>query len=192
MLARKQRHFEPHRLTVPPFTENDACRLLFRGIGLKNPSISQQQKGIALVRDFEFLSFAIHATSHRLNATQKPIMKYKIHSNLTDTDLDGLFLAIMYGLHCMEHFAALNLINFLAFLCNQVPLVWHRSFEAPGNRGKIIVYTAEPATATEFITDRCSCGFVMLNEKPRYRRYRPILTKFCFVIGIIACVLCSQ
>lgn len=121
-LARKQRLFEPYCLTVPPLEVEDACKLLFKDIGVKNPGRAQKKKAIALVKHYECLPLAIHAISHRLSATGKPIVNYHINSHLTDEKLAEPFLSIMHDLYRMEHFAALNLINILAFLGHQVPV----------------------------------------------------------------------
>lgn len=121
-LARKQRLFEPYCLTVPPLEEEDACKLLFKDIGVKNADRAQKKKAIALVKHYECLPLAIHAIGHRLSATGKPIVNYHINSHLTDEKLAEPFLSIMHDLYRMEHFAALNLINLLAFLGHQVPV----------------------------------------------------------------------
>lgn len=121
-LARKQRLYEPYCLTISPLRGEDACKLLFKDIGIKTPSRRQLHKATAMVKHYECLPLAIHAISHRLSATGKPIESYQINSHLTDEKLAEPFLSIMHDLYRMEHFAALNLINLLAFLGHQVPV----------------------------------------------------------------------
>lgn len=121
-LAKKQRLYEPYCLTVPPLREEDACKLLFKDIGLNTADPEQLQKATALVKHYECLPLAIHAISHRLSATGKPIQNYQVNSYLTDEKLAEPFLSIMHDLYRMEHFAALNLINLLSFLGHQVPV----------------------------------------------------------------------
>ncbi|KAL5339177.1 hypothetical protein BJX70DRAFT_397953 [Aspergillus crustosus] len=121
-LRKKQRLFEPYCLLVAPLQVEDACKLLFKDLGIRRPTKGQARKATQVVTHYECLPLAIHAISHRLSATDKPIEKYHINSHLTDEKLAEPFLCIMHDLYRGEHFAALNLINLLSFLGHQVPV----------------------------------------------------------------------
>ncbi|KAL2835613.1 hypothetical protein BJY01DRAFT_258990 [Aspergillus pseudoustus] len=121
-LRKKQRLYEPYCLQVPPLEIEDACKLLFKDLGIKRPTKEQIRKATEVVTHYECLPLAIHAISHRLSATDKPIEKYHINSHLIDEKLAEPFLSIMYDLYWGEHFPALNLINLLSFLGHQVPV----------------------------------------------------------------------
>src|SRR4029077_8874365 len=94
----------------------------FKDLGIKKPTPEQLQKAIDLVQHYQCLPLAIHAISHRLSATAKPIEKYHINSHLTDKKLREPFLGIMHDLYRREHFAALNLINLASFFSHHIPL----------------------------------------------------------------------
>ncbi|KAL4868892.1 hypothetical protein BDV12DRAFT_91119 [Aspergillus spectabilis] len=121
-LRKKQRLYEPYCLLVAPLQVEDACKLLFKDLGIRRPTKEQIRKATEVVTHYECLPLAIHAISHRLSATDKPIEKYHINSHLTDEKLAEPFLSIMHDLYRGEHFAALNLINLLSFLGHQVPV----------------------------------------------------------------------
>lgn len=121
-LRKKQRLFEPYCLQIPPLSVEDACKLLFKDLGIRRPSQDQGRKAAELVTHYAGLPLAIHAISHRLNATSKSIEKYHIHSHLTDEKLAEPFLGIMHDLYRMEHFEALNLINIMSFLGHHIPV----------------------------------------------------------------------
>ncbi|KAF7115826.1 hypothetical protein CNMCM5793_003466 [Aspergillus hiratsukae] len=121
-LRKKQRLYEPYCLQVPPLSVEDACKLLFKDLGIKRPTKEQVRKATELVIHYECLPLAIHAISHRLSATSKPIERYHINSHLTDEKLAEPFLSIMHDLYHMGHFEALNLINLLSFLGHHVPV----------------------------------------------------------------------
>ncbi len=121
-LRKKQRLYEPYSLTVNPLGVEDACKLLFKDLGIKRPTKDQARKATEVVIHYECLPLAIHAISHRLSATGKPIEKYHIHSHFTDEKLAEPFLSIMHDLYHGGHFEALNLINLLSFLGHHVPV----------------------------------------------------------------------
>lgn len=121
-LRKKQRLYKPYCLQVPPLSVEDACKLLFKDLGIKRPTKEQVRKATELVIHYECLPLAIHAISHRLSATSKPIERYHINSHLTDEKLAEPFLSIMHDLYHMGHFEALNLINLLSFLGHHVPV----------------------------------------------------------------------
>ncbi|KAL5001151.1 hypothetical protein BDV10DRAFT_199407 [Aspergillus recurvatus] len=121
-LRKKQRLYEPYCLLVAPLQVEDACKLLFKDLGIKRPTKEQIRKATEVVTHYECLPLAIHAISHRLSATDKPIEKYHINSHFTDEKLAEPFLSIMHDLFRGGHFEALNLINLLSFLGHQVPV----------------------------------------------------------------------
>jgi hypothetical protein len=121
-LRKKQRLYEPYCLQISPLQVEDACKLLFKDLGIRKPTSDQIRKATELVNHYECLPLAIHAISHRLSATSKPIDKYHINSHLTDEKLAEPFLSIMHDLYRMEYFEALNLINLLSFFGHHVPV----------------------------------------------------------------------
>lgn len=122
-LRKKQRLYEPYCLSVSRLSIEDACKLLFKDLGIKKPTPEQVSKATALVDYYEGLPLAIHAIGHRLNATGKPIERYKFKSSqMTDKKLAEPFLCIMSDLHRLNQRQALNLINLLSFLGHIVPV----------------------------------------------------------------------
>lgn len=129
-LAKKQRLFEPYCLTVRPLQVEEARHLLFKDLDIKKPTLEQSKKATDIVNYYQCLPLAIHAISHRLRATRKPLEKYHIDSHLTDQKLAEPFLGIMDDLSSNNHYEALNLINLLAFFGHHVPvglLTWGKS-----------------------------------------------------------------
>ncbi|KAJ5601599.1 hypothetical protein N7510_011133 [Penicillium lagena] len=121
-LRKKQRLFEPYCLQISKLKVEDACHLLFKDLGIKRPTAEQESKAKDLVNHYECLPLAIHAIGHRLNATGKPIEKFRIKSQVTDKKLAEPFLSIMNDLYRLQFVQALNLINLLSFLGHQVPV----------------------------------------------------------------------
>ncbi|KAJ5584453.1 uncharacterized protein N7459_004253 [Penicillium hispanicum] len=121
-LRKKQRLFEPYHLSMPRLRVEDACKLLFKDLGIKNPTPEQALRATELVEHYECLPLAIHAIGHRLNATGKPIEKYRVKSQVTDKKLAEPFLDIMNDLYRLQQRQALNLINLLSFLGHHVPV----------------------------------------------------------------------
>ncbi|KAH8426950.1 uncharacterized protein LDX57_004673 [Aspergillus melleus] len=145
-LRKKQRLYEPYCLQMTPFQVEDACKLLFKDLGIKRPSPDQVRKAVEIVNHYECLPLAIHAISHRLSATSKPIERYHLDSHLTDEKLAEPFLGIMHDLYRTNHFEALNLINLLSFFGHQVPIGminlgkqalehWHVDIHGPSRPG---------------------------------------------------------
>jgi hypothetical protein len=129
-LAKKQRLFEPYCLIVRPLQIEEARHLLFKDLDIKKPTPEQSKKATDIVKYYQCLPLAIHAISHRLRATRKPLEKYHIESHLTDQRLAEPFLGIMDDLSSNNHYEALNLINLLAFFGHHVPvglLTWGKS-----------------------------------------------------------------
>lgn len=129
-LAKKQRLFEPYRLTVRPLKAEEARHLLFDDLDIENPTDEQYKKATEIVHYYQGLPLAIHAIAHRLTATRKPLERYHLNSHLTDQRLAEPFIGIMHDLRAHEHFEAMNLINLLAFFGHHVPvgmISWGRS-----------------------------------------------------------------
>ncbi|EEA27037.1 hypothetical protein TMatcc_004684 [Talaromyces marneffei ATCC 18224] len=121
-LAKKQRLFEPYRLTVRPLKAEEARQLLFDDLDIENPTPEQYKKATEIVHYYQGLPLAIHAIAHRLTATRKPLERYHLNSHLTDQRLAEPFIGIMHDLRTHEHFEAMNLINLLAFFGHHVPV----------------------------------------------------------------------
>ncbi|PYI10136.1 catalytic protein [Aspergillus sclerotiicarbonarius CBS 121057] len=121
-LRKKQRLYEPYCLMVRPLQVADACKLLFEDLAIRKPTKNQIRKATDLVNHYECLPLAIHAISHRLAATSKPIERYHINSHLTDEKLAEPFLSIMHDLYRSGHVEALNLINLVSFFNHHVPI----------------------------------------------------------------------
>jgi tRNA A37 threonylcarbamoyladenosine biosynthesis protein TsaE len=121
-LRKKQRLFEPYCLHMPRLKVEDACRLLYKDLGIRRPTVEQASKATELVEHYECLPLAIHAIGHRLNATGKPIERYRVKHQVTDKKLAEPFLCIMNDLYRLNQREALNLINLLSFLDHHVPV----------------------------------------------------------------------
>ncbi|PGH16231.1 hypothetical protein AJ80_05254 [Polytolypa hystricis UAMH7299] len=121
-LSKKQRLFEPYGLQVKPLSIVDARKLLYKDIGIKQPTPEQEKKATELVEYYECLPLAIHAIGHRLQATGKSIEKYNLDSHLTDQRLAEPYQGIMRDLQHYQHIEALNLINILSFFGHHVPV----------------------------------------------------------------------
>ncbi|KAJ5155542.1 hypothetical protein N7492_008345 [Penicillium capsulatum] len=121
-LRKKQRLYEPYCLAIPRLAVEDACKLLYKDLGIKKPTPEQALRAVQLVEHYECLPLAIHAIGHRLNATGKPIEKYRVKAQVTDKKLAEPFLTIMNDLYRLQQRQALNLINLLAFLGHHVPV----------------------------------------------------------------------
>lgn len=121
-LRKKQRLFEPYCLMISRLAVEDACKLLFKDLGITRTTPEQISKATRIVEHYECLPLAIHAIGHRLNATGKPIEKYHIKSQVTDKKLAEPFLSIMNDLLRFKQDQALHLINLLSFLGHQVPV----------------------------------------------------------------------
>lgn len=121
-LRKKARLYEPYCLSMPRLRIEDGCKLLFKDLGIKKPTPEQVSKATELVDYYECLPLAIHAIGHRLNATGKPIEKYRVKYQVTDKKLAEPYLGIMNDLFRLNQRQALNLINLLSFLSHHVPV----------------------------------------------------------------------
>lgn len=121
-LRKKQRLYEPYCLMISRLHVEDACKLLFKDLGITRATPEQISRATRIVEHYECLPLAIHAIGHRLNATGKPIEKYHVKSQVTDKKLAEPFLSIMNDLFRKQQNQALHLINLLSFLGHQVPV----------------------------------------------------------------------
>lgn len=121
-LRKKQRLYEPYCLMISRLHVEDACKLLFKDLGITRATPEQIAKAVRIVEHYECLPLAIHAIGHRLNATGKPIERYHVKSQVTDKKLAEPFLSIMNDLYRLQQKQALHLINLLSFLGHQVPV----------------------------------------------------------------------
>ncbi|EFW20428.1 hypothetical protein D8B26_003189 [Coccidioides posadasii str. Silveira] len=121
-LSKKQRLLEPYGLEVKRLAVSDACKLLYKDLGIKHPTSRQEKKAIDLVNYYQCLPLAIHAIGHRLRASGKALEKYKFGSHLTDEKLAEPFRDIMKDLAEYQHVEALNLIKILSFFGHHIPV----------------------------------------------------------------------
>ncbi|OAX78989.1 hypothetical protein ACJ72_06697 [Emergomyces africanus] len=121
-LRKKRRLFEPFGLKVRPLSVEDARKLLFKDLNIKQPTIEQMRKATELVEHFECLPLAIHAMGHRLSATGKAIEKFRIKPQTTDKRLAEPYRGIMADLQNNQHMEAVNLITVLSFFGHEVPV----------------------------------------------------------------------
>ncbi|KAG5287472.1 LipA and NB-ARC domain-containing protein [Histoplasma capsulatum G186AR] len=121
-LRKKRRLFEPFGLKVRPLSVEDARKLLFKDLNIKQPTAEQVRKATELVEHFECLPLAIHAMGHRLSATGKAIEKFRIKPQTTDKRLAEPYRGIMADLQNNQHMEAVNLITVLSFFGHDVPV----------------------------------------------------------------------
>ncbi|WEW55150.1 hypothetical protein PRK78_000578 [Emydomyces testavorans] len=121
-LSKKQRLLEPYGLEVRRLAVEDACKLLFKDLGIKHPTPVQEQRAIDVVKYYQCLPLAIHAIGHRLKASGKALENYRYNSHLTDEKLAEPYRGIMRDLDQYQHYEALNLIKILSFFGHHVPV----------------------------------------------------------------------
>ncbi|KAL1957927.1 hypothetical protein VTO42DRAFT_5319 [Malbranchea cinnamomea] len=121
-LSKKSRLFEPYGLQVKPLAVSDAKKFLLKELGIKHPTPEQDSKATEIVKHYKCLPLAIHAISHRLVATGKPLEKYVIESQLIDQQLADPYQDIMRDLRLHGYIEALNLINILSFFSHHIPV----------------------------------------------------------------------
>ena len=121
-LAKRQRLLYPTAVKVSPLSVDDARRLLYKGLDIKNPTAAQKAKATELVEYYECLPLAIHAAGHVLTATGKALEKYHIGSYPTSKKLAEPYAEIMQDLWEKFHHEAISLINLLSFFDHAVPV----------------------------------------------------------------------
>ena len=121
-LESMHRLHRPSAIKVPPLSERDARKLLFKEIQLKKPNDAQLKRATELVRQVGGLPLAISAISHRLADTHERLETYKIQSYSADPKLAGPYRQIMKDLQERGHVEACNLINILGFFGSHIPV----------------------------------------------------------------------
>jgi hypothetical protein len=121
-LAKRQRLLYPAGVKVSPLSVDDARRLLYKGLDIKNPTPAQEAKATELVKYFECLPLAIHAMGHVLTTKGRALEKYHIGSYPTSKRLAEPYAEIMQDLWEKSHHEAVRLINLLSFFSHAVPV----------------------------------------------------------------------
>ena len=121
-LAKRQRLLYPAAVKVYPLSVDDARRLLYKGLDIKNPTPAQEAKATELVKYYECLPLAIHAAGHVLTAKGKALEKFHVRSYPTSKRLAEPYAEIMQDLLENFHHEAISLINLLSFFGHSVPV----------------------------------------------------------------------
>jgi hypothetical protein len=121
-LAKRQRLLYPTAVKVSPLSVDDARRLLYKGLDIKNPTSAQEAKATELVKYYECLPLAIHAMGHVLTTKGKALEKYHIGSYPTSKRLAEPYAEIMEDLWEKSHHEAISLISLLSFFDHAVPV----------------------------------------------------------------------
>jgi hypothetical protein len=121
-LAKRQRLLYPTAVKVSPLSVDDARRLLYKGLDIKNPTAAQEAKATELVKYYECLPLAIHAAGHVLTAKGKALEKFHVRSYPTSKRLAEPYAEIMQDLRENFHHEAISLINLLGFFGHSVPV----------------------------------------------------------------------
>lgn len=121
-LAKRQRLLDPAAVKVSPLSVDDARRLLYKGLDIRNPTPAQEAKATELVKYYECLPLAIHAAGHVLTAKGKALEKFHVRSYPTSKRLAEPYAEIMQDLRENFHHEAISLINLLAFFGHSVPV----------------------------------------------------------------------
>lgn len=119
-LARRQRLLNPAGIKVFPLSQRDACSILYKNLGIKEPTAVQAKKSSQLVKHYECLPLAIHAASHMLIARGTSLEKYS--PGVSDHRLADPFLDIMAALRDHLHPEAVNLVTILGFFAHSIPV----------------------------------------------------------------------
>lgn len=119
-LAKRQRLLNPAGIKVFPLSQHDACSILYKNLGIKEPTPVQAKKAIQLVKHYECLPLAIHAASHMLIARGTSLEKYS--PGVSDHRLADPFLDIMSALRDHVHPEAVNLVTILGFFAHSIPV----------------------------------------------------------------------
>lgn len=119
-LAKRQRLLNPTGIKVFPLSQHDACSILYKNLGIKEPTAVQAKKATQLVKHYECLPLAIHAASHMLIARGTSLEKYS--PGVSDHRLADPFLDIMAALRDHVHPEAVNLVTILGFFAHSIPV----------------------------------------------------------------------
>ncbi|KAJ4573123.1 hypothetical protein HRR82_006778 [Exophiala dermatitidis] len=119
-LAKRQRLLNPAGIKVSPLSQKEACDLLFKSLGIKEPSALQARKAAEVVNHYECLPLAIHAAAHALVARGVSLEKFKPGTSVHR--LAEPFLEILSALRDHAHPEAVNLVTLLSFFAHTVPV----------------------------------------------------------------------
>ena len=117
-----QRLLRPYAIKIPPLTEEDARKLLFKEIPIPKPRDAQIKSATELVKKVDCLPLAITAISHRIAYTHEPLERYNLRSFSEDPKLGSTYRKIMDDLKETGHMEAYNLINILCFYGPHLPV----------------------------------------------------------------------
>ena len=121
-LGKRQRLLYPTAIKVAPLSVEDARLLLYKGLGIDNPTPAQELKATELVKHYECLPLAIHAMGHVLDQKGKSLEKYHIGSSDTSERLAEPYVEIMDLLFANSHPEAVALINIISFFGHNIPV----------------------------------------------------------------------
>lgn len=119
-LRGRQRLLNPTSVKVQPLSPQDGSSLLFKSLGIRQPSQAQNVKAIELVKHYEGLPLAIHAAAHALIAKGRALETYT--PGLTEKRLAEPYLEILQALRENSHIEAINLITLLSFFNHTIPV----------------------------------------------------------------------
>lgn len=119
-LAKRQRLLNPAGIKVAPLSQHDACALLYKNLGVKEPTALQARKASQLVKHYECLPLAINAAAHALIARGVSLEKFS--PGTSDYRLAEPFLEILSALRDHQHPEAVNLVTLLSFFAHIVPV----------------------------------------------------------------------
>lgn len=119
-LSHRHRLLNPAPLKIGKLAVSDAVDLLYKNLGIRQPTKIQAQKALDLVKDHDHLPLGIHAAAHALIEHGKALERYTHIS--TDLRLITPFLDIVSALRNQGRDEAVNLVNLLSFFNHQVPV----------------------------------------------------------------------
>ncbi|KAJ5100556.1 hypothetical protein N7456_006608, partial [Penicillium angulare] len=117
-LQKKGRLFDPYCLSMPRLQEADACKLLYRAIGIRRPSQEQNLRAIQIVQTYECLPLSIYFVGRRIRESASSIENYGIKP--TNRKLAEPFFDILGDLRRLGQYQALSLIDLLSFLDHRI------------------------------------------------------------------------
>ena len=102
--------------------EDDARKLLFKELRIRNPTDAEKRKRTELVKKIGGLPLAIDAICHRISDTHEPLTKFNIKSYSADPKMSGTYNKILDDLQRLGHMEAWNLIHVLCFFGQHIPV----------------------------------------------------------------------
>lgn len=120
-LESKQRLLRPYPIKVGPLRTDEARKLLFKTLSIKNPTDAEKKKANELVKNVGGLPMAIDAICHRISDTHEPLAKFKL-SYVASPGLESTYNQIFDDLLNLNHMAAWNLINIICWFGQNIPV----------------------------------------------------------------------